>query len=137
MSAAGGWWCRVGSAERLEALDAHLWTYRDDAFLPHGMRRDGSEADQPVWLTDRRRTTPTTPTVRFLIDGATPPDLMPYRRGVYMFDGHDDEAIAACARALEGGKGGWPRRDLLAAEFARPLGTQGVSTKKPAGLPPV
>jgi len=30
--------------ERIEALDAHLWTYRDDGFLPHGTWRE-SEAN--------------------------------------------------------------------------------------------
>ena len=29
------------SEERIEALDAHLWTYRDDGFLPHGTWREG------------------------------------------------------------------------------------------------
>ncbi len=28
------------SEERIEALDAHLWTYRDDGFLPHGTWRE-------------------------------------------------------------------------------------------------
>ena len=32
------------SPERTDALDAHLWTFRDDSFLPHGSARDG-EAD--------------------------------------------------------------------------------------------
>ena len=29
---------QAASDERVEALDAHLWTYRDDSFLPHGTR---------------------------------------------------------------------------------------------------
>ena len=29
---------QAGSQERVEALDAHLWTYREDSFLPHGNR---------------------------------------------------------------------------------------------------
>ena len=28
------------SEERVDALDAHLWTYRDDSFLPHGTWRE-------------------------------------------------------------------------------------------------
>ncbi len=38
MSLARGWRVVVQatSEERIEALDAHLWTYRDDSFLPHG-----------------------------------------------------------------------------------------------------
>ena len=32
------------SEERIEALDAHLWTYRDDGFLPHGTWREQDAA---------------------------------------------------------------------------------------------
>src|SRR6476620_10858207 len=35
---------QVASDERVDALDAHLWTYRDDNFLPHGTARDGDAA---------------------------------------------------------------------------------------------
>ena len=33
-----------GSDERIEALDAHLWTYREDSFLPHGTAREAEAA---------------------------------------------------------------------------------------------
>ncbi len=39
------------SEERIEALDAHLWTFRDDSFLPHGTWREPEPAEQPVLLT--------------------------------------------------------------------------------------
>ena len=42
---------RAGSDERVQALDAHLWTYRDDAFLPHGIEGGQHDCDQPVVLT--------------------------------------------------------------------------------------
>ena len=32
---------RLGSAERVAALDQHLWTYGERHFLPHGTVRDG------------------------------------------------------------------------------------------------
>ena len=38
------------SQERTEALDAHLWTYRDDSFLPHATWRAGDAQDQPIVL---------------------------------------------------------------------------------------
>jgi len=54
-SLARGWRVVVqaSSEERMEALDAHLWTYRDDAFLPHGTDRESDPASQPVLLTTR------------------------------------------------------------------------------------
>ena len=42
---------QAGSRERLEAIDSHLWTFDDAAFLPHGTGEDGRDADQPVFLT--------------------------------------------------------------------------------------
>ena len=37
---------QASSEERVDALDAHLWTWRDDAFLPHGTSRDVEAAEQ-------------------------------------------------------------------------------------------
>ena len=99
-SLARGWRVIVqgSSEERLDALDAHLWTYRDDGFLPHGTWREPEAAAQPVLLTVNDGN-PNAANVRFLIDGAPlPPDPEAYLRIVLLFDGDDDEAVAA-ARA--------------------------------------
>lgn len=83
------------SEERIDALDAHLWTYRDDGFLPHGTWREGDSAEQPVLLTINDGN-PNAATVRFLIEGApVPSDAESYQRIVLLFDGEDDEAVAA------------------------------------------
>jgi len=86
------------SEERMEALDAHLWTYRDDGFLPHGCWREPEAAQQPVLLTPNDGN-PNAANVRFLIDGAPmPADPESYQRIVLLFDGEDADAVAA-ARA--------------------------------------
>jgi DNA polymerase III subunit chi len=83
------------SEERIEALDAHLWTYRDDGFLPHGTWREPEAAAQPVLLT-LNEGNPNGANVRFLIDGApVPADAEAYQRIVLLFDGEDEEAVAA------------------------------------------
>jgi len=46
---------RAASPERVEHLDALLWTYEDASFLPHGSGRDGNPAAQPIWLNDGAR----------------------------------------------------------------------------------
>ncbi|MBV8840783.1 MAG: DNA polymerase III subunit chi [Alphaproteobacteria bacterium] len=92
-----GWRVVVETAneERVDALDAHLWTYRDDAFLAHGTYRDNEAALQPVLLTVHGDN-PNGANIRFLIDGAdVPADAASYQRVVLMFDGEDDEAVAA------------------------------------------
>jgi DNA polymerase-3 subunit chi len=96
---ARGWRAVVqaGSEERVEALDTLLWTYSDESFLPHGTKRDGSPAAQPVYLT-ADDINPNEATVRFLVDGAGLGEVAGYERIVYLFDGHD---AAAVARARE------------------------------------
>ena len=84
---------QVSSEERVEALDAHLWTWRDDAFLPHGTWREAEAAEQPVLLTVNAEN-PNGAAVRFLVDGAAvPADASAYQRLVLLFDGDDPEAL--------------------------------------------
>lgn len=83
---------QAGSAERSEALSNVLWSWRDDAFLPHGTARDGNPEHQPVWLT-ADDDTPNGATVRFYVDGAVLGEITALERAVYMFDGRDAEAV--------------------------------------------
>jgi DNA polymerase-3 subunit chi len=85
---------QAASEERIEALDAHLWTYRDDSFLPHGTARNPDAADQPVLLT-AGESNANNANVRFLIDGVPiPDDAAHYDRLVLIFDGNDDDLVA-------------------------------------------
>ena len=96
---------QAGSDERVEALDAHLWTYRDDSFLPHGSARDGEAAAQPILLTASAGNA-NAAQVRFLIDGAAlPEDASSYERIVLMFDGEDADAVAAARGHWTAAKG--------------------------------
>jgi DNA polymerase-3 subunit chi len=82
----------AGSPERVQALDALLWTYNDASFLPHGSARDGTAPRQPVWLTAAVEN-PNQATILFLIDGVRGA-LEGYRRVCDMFDGNDEAAVA-------------------------------------------
>ena len=96
---------QAGTEERRDALDAHLWTFRDDSFLAHGTEREPHAAEQPVLIT----TTDANPNgarIRFLVDGATPPDLSAYDRAVFLFDGHDAEQVAAAREHWKAMKSG-------------------------------
>jgi len=84
---------QASSDERVEALDAHLWTWREDAFLPHGTWRDAEAAEQPIVLTVNDEN-PNRATVRFLVDGATmASDAGGYERIVLLFNGDDPDAV--------------------------------------------
>jgi DNA polymerase III subunit chi len=87
------------SQERTEALDLHLWTYRDDSFLPHAISRAGDAEDQPIVLAVEEGN-PNHASVRFLIDNAAlPADLGSYERMVLLFNGDDEEALSAARAA--------------------------------------
>jgi DNA polymerase-3 subunit chi len=85
---------QTGSQERRDALDALLWTFRDDSFLGHGTDREPHAAEQPVVLTTEP-VNPNAAQIRFVVDGAEPPPLDGYERAVLMFDGHDEAQVAA------------------------------------------
>jgi len=82
------------SDERIEQLNGVLWTYRPDSFVPHGSARDGNAEKQPVWLATEPEN-PNDAGVLILTDGATADDFNGFERCLEMFDGNDDEAVAA------------------------------------------
>jgi DNA polymerase-3 subunit chi len=105
-SLARGWRVVVQAAseERVEALDAHLWIFRDDSFLPHGTWREAEAAEQPVLLTVHD-SNPNGAAVRFLVDGApVPVDAAGYERIVLLVDGNDPDAVAAARERWSEGK---------------------------------
>ena len=95
----------VGSTERAEALDGHLWTYREDSFLAHGLAGEDTDAHQPVLITTGTDN-PNAATVRFFVDRAVPQSTDGYERVVYMFSGHDPDAVAEARLAWVALKGG-------------------------------
>jgi DNA polymerase-3 subunit chi len=84
----------AGSAERVAALDAALWTYEQLSFLPHGSARDGEPELQPIWLTAEDEN-PNGAQVLVLTDGAASQHVGDYARCLDMFDGRDPEAVQA------------------------------------------
>jgi DNA polymerase-3 subunit chi len=94
-----GWRCviQAASEERVEALDALLWTYADESFLPHGTEREADAADMPVVLVVSDAN-PNAAHVRFFVDGANADEIAAYQRAIHLFDGNDADAVEA-ARA--------------------------------------
>jgi DNA polymerase-3 subunit chi len=113
----------LGSAERVEALNTHLWTFDPGSFLPHGSTRDGHAARQPVWLTHVDEN-PNAATYLFVGDGATSERIADYERVSELFDGRDEAAVAEARRRWtvykaqghtveyyqQGERGGWEQK---------------------------
>ncbi len=92
---------RLASQERLEALDASLWSCPDPDWLPHGTPRTGHPEYQPIWLTteDAPETgAPNGARFLFLLEGTDSARLAAFDRVLDLFDGADAEAVQA-ARA--------------------------------------
>jgi DNA polymerase-3 subunit chi len=83
---------QAGSEERRDSIDSTLWTFSEESFLPHGTRKDGDPARQPIYLTTLEEN-PNDAAVRFLVDRASPPAIEGYARVVFLFDGGDPEAL--------------------------------------------
>ncbi|MCX5493215.1 DNA polymerase III subunit chi [Kaistia dalseonensis] len=82
----------TGSVERCDALDALLWTYRSESFLPHGTWRDAAAALHPVVLA-AQTVNPNRANVRFAVDGAPLGPVGDFERVVVLFDGNDPDAL--------------------------------------------
>jgi DNA polymerase III subunit chi len=83
---------RGGSTERLDLLDAALWTYKDESFLPHGRDGAADPARLPIFLTTRAEN-PNSAQALYLIDGAELGDIAAFQRASIVFDGRDEAAL--------------------------------------------
>ena len=82
---------RAPSGDRVEHLDAWLWSYRDDSFLPHAAGAQAGEADPVALVADDAN--PNHAQALFLVDGAEPGALDDYERCSVIFDGKDEAAL--------------------------------------------
>ncbi|MGY6532004.1 DNA polymerase III subunit chi [Glycocaulis sp.] len=79
-------------------LDAHLWTFRDDSFLPHGRDTALHAPRQPVLIASEPRNV-NAASMLFCLDGAEPGNLEDWERVIIMFE-DADAAGKAQARDL-------------------------------------
>jgi DNA polymerase-3 subunit chi len=95
---------RGGLPERLDLLDAALWTFRDDSFLPHA--RDEGKLDparQPIVLTAKPGN-PNAARALFAIDGAGTDDAAEFERACFLFDGRNEDAVLEARRRWKAAK---------------------------------
>lgn len=91
--------------ERVDTLDEHLWTFRDESFLPHAKAGGERDAMQPLLLTTGPEN-PNNAVVRFYVEGAVPSGALDgYVRCVVMFDGEDADQLTNARGAWKALKG--------------------------------
>jgi len=87
-----------GSEERVAALDTALWLSTDPDWLPHGTKAIGHAEQQPIWLTAEDGAAPNGARFLVLVDGAESAGLAQFDRVLDLFDGGDEQAVAAARR---------------------------------------
>lgn len=95
----------AGSEDRMEDLALLLWEDRN-SWLPHGTRKDGFAADQPVWLTDDPADNANSAEILVLCDGMDSPLADSVSRTLDLFNGNDPVAVQAARER-------WKRHDDL------------------------
>tara|TARA_Y100001001_G_scaffold14878_1_gene13155 strand:+ start:830 stop:1288 length:459 start_codon:yes stop_codon:yes gene_type:complete len=86
-----------------EALTKELWTFSKTIFLPHGNKKDGYDAEQPIWLTAQEEN----PNQANMLLVTSPPEgelPQDFSLGCIMFNGADEvelQAARACWRRMK------------------------------------
>ena len=114
---------RLPDGADLSEWDDYLWTFRDEAFLPHGREDEGRADQQPVLLANGLTSANGFDAV-FLLDGAEVADVGAAERVMIMIDGRSAEAVqrererwkrlkeagATLSYWQQGARGGWEKR---------------------------
>ncbi len=90
---------KMPDQESVERMNAHLWSYDANSFLPHGSAQDGDAALQPIWLTAEEEN-PNEADVLILAQGAVSQMQEAFDLCCEILDGHN-------AQALEGARVRW------------------------------
>lgn len=109
--------------QTVNALNDHLWTFRPDSFLPHGAKKNGRAAQQPIWITAEDEN-PNEADVLILCDGVTSEAQGEYTLCCEMLDGHNEASVTAARTRWksykdkgydvtywqQGASGGWEKK---------------------------
>lgn len=89
-----GWRAYVHGHEddKIEALNAHLWAYRPDSFLAHGLEGDDLAVRQPVLLGTSGDMV-NIPQCYLSVSPVGMPDVSATERCLIVFEGDDDEHL--------------------------------------------
>ena len=93
-----------GNDALAERLDAHLWNYSPDSFLPHGRAGEAGEADQPILISSALDPLNGARHVA-LADGVWREEALGFDRAFYFFDSDTIAGARTAWRALAGREG--------------------------------
>ena len=82
----------VSDPTQLDALDEHLWTWREDSFLAHGRASEPNADRQPILLSESGENLNAAQAL-FMVDGAEIGVTDGLERCFIIFDGRNDHAL--------------------------------------------
>jgi DNA polymerase-3 subunit chi len=94
----------VAASEQLDRLDALLWTYKPDAFLPHAKASAASPERQPILLAAEADATNGARNIA-LADGKWHDEALRFDRAFYFFDNAGADEARQAWRQLGGSEG--------------------------------
>jgi DNA polymerase III subunit chi len=94
----------VGSPEQVEQLDALLWAYKPDSFLPHGKASAAAPEGQPILLATEADTRNGARNLA-LADGRWRDEALRFDRTFYFFDQAGAEEARVVWRKLADNEG--------------------------------
>ena len=83
---------RGAVAHRLDDIDEHLWTYRADSFLPHGLASEAHADRQPILLSESGENLNGAQAL-FIVDESELGATEGYERCFIIFDGRNEQAL--------------------------------------------
>ena len=85
---------KIGNELRVDFLNAALWTFDEESFLPHGIKKEGNADLQPVFLSADDEN-PNGAVLLFLVDGATAgfEKISAFERVFYNFNGNSEDEL--------------------------------------------
>ncbi len=85
--------------DTVDTVNAELWTYSDESFLPHGAKKDGFAHEQPIYIT-AEDDNPNDASFLFLINGAEfdCAAAQAFERVFNLFDGNNPETTEQARR---------------------------------------
>ena len=84
---------KLADEAAMDRMNAALWVYDPASFLPHGSRKDGDAAMQPIYLSDDMDNA-NNANMLAVTDGSQA-DAGAYERVLDLFDGNEPEAVAS------------------------------------------
>lgn len=85
---------KVGNDLRVDFLNTLLWTFEDESFVPHGVKKDGFADMQPVYISSDDDN-PNDALFLFLVEAAdvSVDNALKFERIFYVFSGNNENEL--------------------------------------------